>query len=462
MIPIPPAILTLIEVLNRHRITPILVGGYVRDALIGHPSYDLDIELYGVTSLEHLETILKPFGKLNAVGKSFGVLKLSYQGFTIDFSPPRSESKQGAGHKGFEIVWFSELDFAAAAVRRDFTINAIGYNPLTETFLDPYGGIADLNNKRLTCVDEKTFIEDPLRVLRAIQFAARFDLQCDENLLHLCRTMIEIGALRELPKERIFEELKKLFLLAPKPSIGMSLLKEMGGLIFFSPLEKLLTTPQDPLSHPEGSVWVHTLMCLDEMARMRTGDSRRDMALMLAALLHDIAKPTTTTIIDGMLNAPSHAEEGVNVAQTWLSRITEDKSLINAVLPLIHYHGTPRKLLRNHADDSAILHLSTQVCIEDLILITRADFFGRLFIAATPEHHEVGEWLYARAEALGVLNAPPKPLLMGRDLIALGMSPSTRFKNILDAAYEAQLNQQFTTHEEALEWVTFCLEQGKL
>lgn len=453
MISLPSAIHSLIDSLARHGITPIIVGGYVRDALMNHQTSDMDIELYGVTSLEDLENILRPFGKLNAVGKSFGVLKLAFEGFSIDFSPPRIESKQRSGHKGFEVQWLSGLDFATAASRRDFTINAIGYDPLSETLLDPVGGIKDLKNRRLACVNPETFIEDPLRVLRAVQFAARFDLTCDEKLLHLCRSMIMQGALDELPKERIYEELKKLLLLAPKPSVGLSLLQKMGGLNFFSPLDKYEETPQDPFSHPEGDVWVHTLMCIDEMARMRTDDPKRNMVLMLAALLHDIAKPETTVLCDGTLNAPRHAEEGVEIARKWLLRITEDKSLIEAVLPLIRYHGTPRKLYRNHAGDPDILRLSTHVCIDDLILVAKADFYGRAFITARPERFEAGEWLYARAKALNVLHSPPKPLLMGRDLIAHGMVPSEQFKSILDAAYEAQLNLEFTTHRQAIEWL---------
>ncbi len=453
MIPFPATISTLIDALRDHHITPILVGGYVRDALISHPTCDMDIELYGLTSIEELETILKPFGKLNAVGKSFGVLKLSYQGLTIDFSPPRIESKHSAGHKGFEIEWFSDMDFAEAARRRDFTINAIGYNPLTKTLLDPYGGVDDLNNKRLACVDNSTFVEDPLRILRAVQFAARFELKCDKNLLELCREMILAGALNELPKERIFEELKKLLLLSNRPSLGLSLLQQMGGLSFFSPLDQLQNTPQDPLSHPEGSVWEHILMCVDEMAKMRTKEAKRDTVLMLAALLHDIAKPFTTIVIEGVLNAPHHAEKGMEIARIWLTRITDDKSLIEAVLPLIRYHGTPRKLYRNRASDSDILRLSTHVCINDLLLISRADFFGRLFVSTLPENHNAGAWLYERASALNVLHAPPPPLLMGRDLIALGLTPSTRFKTILDAAYEAQLNQEITTAEQAKAWL---------
>jgi len=462
MIPLAPPLIRLVEHLSHHGVKPVFVGGFVRDFFTGHTTSDLDIELYGVTSLESLEALLRPFGKLGLYGKSFGVLKLSYEGYSIDFSPPRTESKSGFGHKGFELKWFSDLDFTAAARRRDFTMNAIGYDPLSKTLLDPFGGVEDLKAKRLKCVDPETFVDDPLRVLRAVQFAARFELTCDENLLVLCREMIANGALKELPKERIFEEFKKLLLQSSRPSIGMALLRDMEALGFFTPLDRLEETPQEKDSHPEGSVWVHTLMALDSMASLRSGEWRDDIVLMLAVLLHDIGKPYTTIIVDGLLNAPKHAEKGAEIAQDWLERITEDKTLISRILPLICYHGWPRKLYRSKAGDSDILRLSTHVCIHDLILVAKADFFGRAFVGDIPENFEAGEWLYERASALGVLVEPPVPLLMGRDLIALGMAPSEAFKSILDNAYDAQLDQKFSTREQALEWLSFCLERGKL
>lgn len=453
MIPLSPPLVRLVEHLSHHGIKPIFVGGFVRDFFTEHTTSDLDIELYGVTSLESLEALLCPFGKLGLYGKSFGVLKLNYEGYSIDFSPPRTESKSGFGHKGFELEWFSDLDFSAAARRRDFTINAIGYDPLTQTLLDPFGGVEDLKAKRLKCVDPETFIDDPLRVLRAVQFAARFELTCDDALLALCREMIASGALKELPKERIFEEFKKLLLQSNRPSIGMALLHDMGALGFFTPLDRLEETPQEKDSHPEGSVWVHTLMALDSMASLRRGEWREDIVLMLAVLLHDIGKPDTTITADGILNAPKHAEIGAEIARGWLERITEDKTLISRILPLIRYHGWPRKLYRAHAGDSDILRLSTHVCIRDLILVAKADFFGRAFVDDIPKCFEAGEWLYERASALGVLVEPPVPLLMGRDLIALGMSPSEAFKSILERAYDAQLDQLFCTRDQGLEWL---------
>ncbi|MEW5831816.1 MAG: HD domain-containing protein [Campylobacterota bacterium] len=453
MIPLPKPLNEVIATLWDAGVRPILVGGFVRDALTGNVNPDIDIELYNVATLEQIETLLRPFGKLNLVGKSFGVFKLSLGGYKIDFSPPRTESKRGFGHKGFDVTWHSDIDFESAARRRDFTINAIGYDPIGGRFLDPFGGIGDLSSGRLRCVDPETFVDDPLRVLRAVQFAARFDLTCDTALLELCRTMIAQGALEELPKERIFEEFKKLLLLSPRPSLGLKLLKEIGALAFFTPMEQFDSTPQDYLSHPEGDVWTHVLMSVDVMAAMRSGKEQENLILMFAVLLHDIGKPLTTIVQNGKLNAPRHAEEGVEIAREWLEKITGDKTLIEGVLPLVRYHGWPRKLCRSNASDSDILRLSTEVCIDRLIRVAEADFFGRAFVGDTPESFEAGIWLREKAARLGVLYAPPKPLLMGRDLIDAGMAPSEAFKLLLDKAYEAQLDRRITTRDEALEWL---------
>ncbi|MFA6143569.1 MAG: HD domain-containing protein [Sulfurimonas sp.] len=449
-----PSIEHVLERLNEYGIKAIIVGGYVRDALLCLNTTDIDIELYGVTSIDQLEKILRKFGKVNLVGKSFGVLKLSYAGYNLDFSPPRIESKRGFGHKGFEIQWKNDLDFTTAARRRDFTINAIGYDPQLRTFLDPYGGIKDLEAKRLCYVDKTTFGDDPLRVLRAVQFAARYELSCDTNLVILCREMIANGALEELPKERIFEEIKKLLLLSPKPSLGFELLKEMGGLVFFKELLPLETTPQDSFSHPEGNVWIHTLMALDTMANEKTGEPKRDLILLLAVLVHDIGKPCTTILHDGILNAPKHAEEGVEIARTFLERFCTEKELIERILPLVRYHGTVRKLFQTNANASAIRHLSTHVILDDLIRVAQADFYGRAFDGGKPTCFEAGEWLFNCSNTLGVLHAPPPPILLGRDLIALGLSPSRAFKTLLEDAYTAQLEGVFTTHEEAMQWIS--------
>ncbi len=452
MIALPPELNPILNALNAHGITPIIVGGYVRDALLNLHSKDIDIELYHLSSLDEIEQILKPFGKINLVGKSFGVIKLKIGELEIDFSPPRTESKHTAGHKGFDVQYDFTLDFTTAARRRDFTINAIGYNPHTKTVLDPYHGVDDLHNKQLRCVNETTFIEDPLRPLRAVQFAARFDLTCDPLLLDLCATMIANGALEELPKERIFEELKKLFLLSPKPSIGMNLLRQMGGLPFFTPLDRFETTLLDPIKHTEGNLWIHTLMALDEMARLRTGDSKQDLVRMFAVLLHDCAKPVTTILENGKIKAPHHAKVGAVIAKDFLEKITNEHRLKEEVLPLIAYHGKVQKFYKISASDSEILHLSVLVCLRELILVAAADFYGRGINRDPSEPFEAGEWLRTQALRLGVLSSPLKPLVMGKDLIFMGLIPSTAFKTILDAAYEAQLNGLFLTKDEAIKW----------
>jgi tRNA nucleotidyltransferase (CCA-adding enzyme) len=263
--------------------------------------------------------------------------------------------------------------------------------------------------------------------------------------------MIDQGALEELPKERIFEELKKLFLLSPKPSRGMELLREMGALPFFTPLDLYEKTPQDPLSHPEGNVWIHTLKALDIMALLRIGEPKRDITRMFAVLLHDCAKPITTVVEDGKINAPHHALMGVEVGEKFLEKITNEHDLIANVRPLIRYHGAVRKLY--DTPPSEILHLSAQVCIEDLIPVAQADFLGRGFNGTSPASFPAGEWLYTQAHELDVLSSPPQALIMGRDLISLGLTPNERFKEILDSAYKAQLNQQFFTKYEAITWL---------
>ncbi|MFA6188730.1 MAG: hypothetical protein WC680_05580 [Sulfuricurvum sp.] len=446
-----PALIPLIEHLSFSGITPIFVGGCVRDHLLCCDSFDIDIELYGLSDPASLPQILKPFGKINEVGKSFGVYKFRYEGYAIDLSLPRTENKSAKGHKGFEIQTYSDLDFATASLRRDFTINSMGYNPLTQTLLDPHGGVDDLKNKMLRCVDPLTFVQDPLRMLRAVQFAARFDLTCNSQLLALCSQMIDQGALEELPKERIFEELKKLFLLSTKPSIGMELLRAMGALPFFTPLDLYEETPQDPLTHPEGNVWNHTLKALDTMASLRIGKPKQDLTRMFAVLLHDCAKPITTVIENGKINAPHHALMGVEIGKTFLEKITDEHTFINDVLPLIRYHGAVRKLY--DTPPSEILHLSAQVCIQDLIPVAKADFMGRGLDETAPTNFPAGEWLYTQASHLGVLSSPPKALIMGRDLIAMGLTPDERFKKILEQAYEAQLNQIFFTKPEAIQWL---------
>lgn len=451
-ISLPPELSPIINALISAPSRPILVGGFVRDMLLNIPSKDIDIELYGVSSLESIEPILQPFGPLNAVGKSFGVLKLRFGDFDIDFSLPRTETKTGIGHKGFHVKHSECISFEEAAQRRDFTINAMGWDPYRHTLLDPYGGQADLDNRVLRHVSD-AFSEDPLRVLRGIQFSARFNCTMTTETMTLCKSL----DLSELPKERLLEEWSKLLLKAEKPSIGLSLLSDLGLFSFFPELAPLKGCEQDPEWHPEGDVWDHTLMVVDEMAALRTGDAKRDLILMFGALCHDFGKPSTTIFKDGRWRSPNHEAKGVPPTQTFLRRLTDEKQLIDAVCSLVREHLKPALLyndsLRGRVSDAAIRRLALRVHLPDLYLVTQADHYGRTTSDALAKDFPAGRWLMARAEALSVKDSAPYPVLLGRHLIKLGYSPGPKMGIIIKKAFEAQLDGSFSTLEDGLRWI---------
>lgn len=228
MLNIPSELKNILEKLIENGARPILVGGFVRDHFLDIPSKDIDIEVYSLDTLEQLSSILEEFGTLSFVGKSFGVLKLKVGVKEYDFSFPRRENKVSAGHTGFDVKVDGSMGYIEGARRRDFTINSIGFDYKEKKFLDPFKGIDDLEQKRLKHIDKKTFIEDPLRVYRGVQFCARFELSLDITTKELFKIMVKEKEFETLPKERVFEEYKKLLLKAKKPSIGLKLLNELG------------------------------------------------------------------------------------------------------------------------------------------------------------------------------------------------------------------------------------------
>jgi tRNA nucleotidyltransferase (CCA-adding enzyme) len=453
MISLPNSLGPVIEQLIACGARPVLVGGYVRDALLGITSKDIDIEVYCVKDLETLQKELEPFGRVSIVGKSFGILKLSLGTHDIDFALPRTERKKGAGHKGFHVSLNSLMDFASAARRRDFTVNAMGYDLNAGLLLDPYGGEKDLKDRILRCVDPETFVEDPLRIFRAVQMAPRFGLVCDPALLKLCRNMVGSGLVEELPKERIFEEIKKLLLKAQSPSEGFRLMESMALLDFFPELKALKGVGQEPRYHPEGDVWTHTLLCLDAMAGLRSGHERRDLVLMLATLCHDFGKAAATQEDEGHFPAKGHEAEGVLPTERFLRRLSDEQRLFDAVVPLVKEHHRPLLFYKEGASDGDIRRLATRVSIKDLLLVAKADFLGRTTEAALSGRFPAGEWLKKEAERIGVFEHAPEPLLQGRDLIELGLTPSKTFKTILGAAFDAQLEGVFSTHDEGMIWL---------
>lgn len=423
----------------------LIVGGWVRDRLLGRDAKDIDIEVYGLPA-ERLKGLLASFGSVNTVGESFTVYKVA----DLDVSLPRRESKVGRGHRGFEVTGDPHLSVEEAARRRDFTINAIAWDPLADEYLDPYDGRADLERRILRVVDPRTFGDDSLRVLRAVQFAARFDCTLDPTTFELCRGI----PLDDLPCERIWGEVEKLLRQAARPSIGLSLARDLGIVERLWPeLHALIDCPQDPEWHPEGDVWIHTLMVVDG-ARQRIDDlpMPQQNAVMLGALLHDVGKPSTTAFEDGRIRSRGHEAAGVEPATRVLDalnvRTMDGYDVRREVLGITAYHLAPGSWFKapQPVGDGAFRRLAAKVDLELLARVAAADCAGR------GGHHDCSamDWFLDRARALGVQHAPPSPLLMGRHLLDLGIPPGPAMGELLKQVYERQLDGEVQTLEEAI------------
>lgn len=438
------AVLFLAEKMRQAGGRVILVGGCVRDAAWGERVEDIDLEVYHLPT-EKVESIIAESFTYDAVGRSFGVFKLKH--FPIDIALPRRESKIAPGHQGFHVEGDPFMTFPEAAERRDFTCNAIGYDPLQNEWLDPHKGLEAIENLQLVHVSP-AFSEDPLRVLRGMQFIARFGLKPHSSTIALCQSL----ALEDLSKERLFEEFKKCLLKGKHMMAAFEFLKDTQWVRFFPELEALIGCPQDPEWHPEGDAWIHTLYCLQAFSERKIGDAWEDLILGFAVLCHDLGKPATTIRSeDGRIRSPGHDVAGEGPARSFLNRLTDHKDLVEAVVPLVLTHMRPTDLYRSNASDAAIRRLAIKALrIDRLVRLVQADCGGRPPMSADcPE----GEWLLKRAEALAVSQSKPIPLLLGRHLIARGLSPSPLFKTILDAAYEAQIEGQVQSTEEALVFV---------
>ena len=428
------AVLTICRKVDLAGGRALVVGGSVRDAFFDLEAKDIDLEVFGLEP-QRLRTLLGEDFRLDLVGESFGVLKIHH--LPIDVSIPRRESKRGLGHKGFEIRSDPGLSLEEAAERRDFTINALSWNPLTSELLDPVGGVADLEARRLRHVSDK-FSEDPLRVLRAMQFAARFELEVADETVALCRTIEPEG----LPRERLWEEWKKLIVRGIKPSLGLHFLHACGWVRYYPELEALIGCPQDPEWHPEGDVWVHTLHVLDAFANERVGDEWEDLVVGFGCLCHDLGKPLTTVFRDGRYRSPGHEEEGVGPTRTFLARLTAQDKLVDQVTPLVAEHLKPIMLYKAEASPTAVRRLARRVGrIDRLVRVARADHQGRPPLPF--DGFPAGDWLLQFADRLTLASQAPQPIVLGRHLIELGLDPGPHFKGLLDACFEAQLDGTF-------------------
>ena len=442
------AVRTVAELVRTAGGRALMVGGCVRDRLLGRVPADFDIECFGISAAD-LQRILAERFELDLVGASFGVIKLHR--FDIDVATPRRETKLGLGHRAFEMDCDPTLTVREASARRDFTVNAIYEDPLTGEVIDPWGGRADLERHVLRHVSGH-FREDPLRVLRGMQFAARFDLEPAPETVSVCRAMTPEG----LPPERLFAEWEKLLAKGVRISRGLGFLRDTGWVRYYPELAALIGCEQDPEWHPEGDVWNHTLCCLDAFARRRDEAGRNageDVVVGFAVLCHDFGKPACTAYdpVRRRIRSLGHDEAGVEPTLSFLRRLTNEERLLKEVPPLVRLHMRPFAMWKDRATDSAIRRLAAQVVrIDRLIRVAAADDEGR---PPFPSEPEPLEWLAARAESLRVADSAPKPLVMGRDLIALGMKPGPEFGRILKSAYEAQLDGLFATAEEGIEFV---------
>ncbi len=464
---LPPGLERLLEAIRAAGGRPYVVGGAVRDALLGlHvEEQDYDVEVFGLVT-ESLETVLSGAGPVDAVGQSFRVFKVTgLEGVAgaVDVSLPRRDSKVGPGHRGIAVEGDPHLPIEEAARRRDFTMNALLWDPATGEVLDPWGGRRDIERRLLRAVDERTFGEDPLRALRALQFAARFELEVDPATAGLCAAM----PLGELPAERVFGEIEKLLLRARRPSRGFALMKRWGMLPVLAPeLLPLEATPQDPGWHPEGDVWTHTLLVLDETAALVTdlaGDRPRALAVMLGSLCHDLGKPGTTAVEDGRIRSRGHEEAGLPPTTTLLDRWNVHTLLGYDVraqtLALVAHHLKPGQLYddRERVSDGAIRRLARKVEPDLLYRVAKADCLGRKPGSFEPV---AMDWFRERVRQLDVAVRPPEPILRGRDVLALGVRPGPEVGRVVRAVYERQLDGAVTTLEEAQEEARRVLERS--
>jgi tRNA nucleotidyltransferase (CCA-adding enzyme) len=431
-----------------------LVGGCVRDALLGASPKDFDIETFGV-SYDQLSQALSGWGRIDLVGRSFGVIKLTTgSGHAFDFTIPRRDSKVGPGHTGFEISFDPAITPRKAAERRDFTINALMFDPRAGQVLDFVGGVADLQNRILRHVSP-AFSEDPLRVLRGMQFAARFGLTAAPETLALCRQIKSSFA--ELAVERVREEWFKWAGKSTVPSAGLHFLVDSEWAEHFPEVLALRGTPQEPEWHPEGDVFIHTCHCCDALATLvewKEADVDTRIVLMLAVLAHDFAKPQTTHLAekDGRqrLVSPGHDEAGGPLALQFLERMNAPMDIRERVVPLVTNHLAHLQALNDRAVRRLARRLAPET-IEHLCVVITADQFGR-----PPRPREVSEnlmTLRANAAHLKLEAAAPRPILMGRHLIVLGLSPGPRFSEILSVAFDAQIDGAFQDLDGALHWL---------
>ena len=447
----------------------LIMGGFARDTVLGLHPKDIDMEVYGV-SPERLESLLVQLfpERVNLVGRAFGILKVNVgEDVEFDVSIPRRESKIGKGHTGFAVTGDPGMDLTEAAQRRDFTMNSIAADPLTGEFIDLFDGLKDIKDGILRVTDKERFQDDPLRVYRAVQFVARLGLKVDAASLKLMRQMVARGDMDELSPERVLEELKKLLLKAERPSNGLELMRELGLIEKYYPeLQALIGLPQEKEWHPEGDAWKHTLLVVDQAAQLMrkpengfTADEK--LMLMTGALCHDLGKPAVTKEIDGRIRSLGHEEAGEEPARNMCERWLFPHDITKAAVAITTQHLKPgafyralekgelkepgyanavRKLLK------AIYPLSWRV----LLAACEADWRGSVLPGTERDTYKPAEKFAEVVAKFKLDMEPTKPLVQGRDLLALGLKPGPQMGKIIVQIEELRDAGKISTREQAL------------
>lgn len=423
------------------------VGGYIRDKLRNIKNDDIDIEIHGL-DVEKVESILRDFGHINNVGKSFGIFKIS--GSNLDIALPRKEISTGKGHKDFEIVIDPYCGEYISSKRRDFTINSIMQNILTGDIIDHFDGIKDIKSKTIRHITDKSFIEDPLRVFRACQFASRFNYNINEDTINLCKEIdIEI-----LSKERVFEEVSKALLLSNKASLFFDYLDKCNKLKeWFIEIEQMKSIKENPKYHKEDNLYIHTMMVLDKACEYRD-KVNNELFFMYAALCHDIGKLETTETIDGTIHSYKHEIVGIELSEKFLKRFTNNKKLIRYVKNMVEYHMKPNLYAR---DNSKVKSSNTlffnSIDPNDLVYLAICDNYGRI----SEDKFNPKDYLFERLEIYKeYMN---RPYVDGNDLIKNGIKPNKNYKKILE--YATKLRLAGINKEDALKQVlSYAKKEG--
>ena len=399
------------------------VGGFIRDGVMGRESSDVDIEIHGMT-VDAVRAMLGEIGPWKKMGASFGVFGL--RGYTLDIALPRR-----GGGKGEDADIDPFMGEREAARRRDFTMNAMMQDVLTGEILDEFGGREDIRNRIIRHVDDETFGRDPLRVLRAAQFAARFDFAIAPETMEICRTL----ETDRLAKERVMGEIEKALMQSEKPSRFFEALRAMGQLEpWLAEVAALQGVKQRADYHPEGDAWAHTMRVVDEAAKLRDR-AEYPLGLMLAALLHDVGKADAMQEKDGVIHAYGHETKGVPLAQNFIRRLTREKELCRYVVSMVALHMKPNLYAAQNSRQRAWNALFDQsIYPEDLMLLPKADHLGRENAAP---YDETEQMIRARFERFREMMA--RPHVTGADLIARGVQPGEEMGRMLEQAHRWRL-----------------------